>query len=250
MLEELDEKSKEKVKKQIHQLYDNQSSVYETLDKLDRTWKFGEDVQDQIDSLLIRFEALRPFFDYVLRSDIRRHNLLEELDLLETDEAKFLDILTNKYYSLADPLAEFAYIQAGIINYLHSFGREGSTYDPINQTLSVQISLYSRSKKIVQMRNLVEDFIWLACKLLEVVTDALNSCSKNKNVLSPYAIKNLEIRFAELKDYFQKFEEAINNYNALGVDEVIVASAQQEIETRDQYEIGESGPAVDLDTSE
>jgi hypothetical protein len=205
----------------IRELYQDRESVGIILKKLDIKWKSGDTIADELDSILNRYDALRVFFEYLVREaktlegdkevESERIEFLNNLELVNTPEADFLDELADKFRNLEKPFRGYILSKRGAINHLQSISVEGVYYNSDVQNVQAGFSLYTFDKRVFQTKDDVDDFIWLAEGILEVVIKALEECKNNKYLLSEDYIKLLKTRFKSLDEKYQNFQELIEN---------------------------------------
>jgi hypothetical protein len=238
------------LKTHIQQLFDDQTTVQEILQELDNNWKRGKNIRDDIDRIRHRFDAMSVVFDYILRSKRRRSELLDQLGIADTDEARFLESLVSKYSALDDPLLEAAYYRTGVLNHLKSFGTEDYFYDPVYQMVLVQFSVYTETKRLMQVRNHVDDIIWLADSMIEVCSRALHLCSEKQSPIAKDYIGNLKERLKSLEESFKDFQNWVNSYPDAENEEYSTGAVIGQDVSEDQLAESTGQPVVDISSEE
>lgn len=205
----------------ILELYQDRESVGIILKKLDIKWKSGDTIADELDRILNRYDALMVFFEYLVREtktlegdkkvESQRIEFLNNLQLLDTPEAEFLDELADKFRNLEKPFRDYILSKRGAINHLQSISVEGVYYNSDVQNVQAGFSLYTFDKRVFQTKDDVDDFIWLAEGILEVVIKALEECKNNNYLLSEDYIKVVKTRFKSIDEKYQKFQKLIDN---------------------------------------
>lgn len=191
-------------------LYDNQESIHTVLKQLDIKWKLGEEIQDELDTILNRYEELMLFVYYLVFSDssLKKEKVINDADL-NREQIEFFDSLVRQYQSLEPVFIDFIRKTRGIENHLTRIRKEGSFYDPDNQVVQAAFSLYTNDRKLMQVRDDVDDFIWLAEGLIEMTNTALEQCKEQSSPLSKDYIDILNQRFDSLDEDYQKLQDLI-----------------------------------------
>lgn len=209
----------------IFEIYKNREVIEEILKELDCKWKKGEVILDELDRILNRDESIRIFFEYLIQKDIEEvkskeknidlkdNNFPEILDLPNGEEIKdFLDGLANKYDKLAKPFREYILGKRGIVNHLSKISVDGIHYNLETENVQAGFSLYTFDKKVFQTRDDVDDFIWLAQGIIEIINQALECCDRDKSLSEDYR-RTLTQRFTSMNSAYRKLETSIEKLN-------------------------------------
>lgn len=219
-----------KMRDAIYQLCEDQENVQAILDGLKLSWMQGEDIRNRLELIIHRFRLIIVFLEYLSSGEKWRSQLLEKLELTGSKEAGIFDRWVERYSELEQAVDDYFYYRGGTLNHMLRFGPEGVFYDVERKIVLVQFSIYSDAERLVQIRNHVDDVIWLATNLIEVTNHAIKACSENKSPLSENYVENLKRRLKQLTEVYQEFEDLINNYV-----------------TTPETELSSAEPATDLD---
>ena len=195
----------------VYKLYSDQESLRAVLQKLDLKWKYGEDITEDLETTIHHYEGFEVLLYYFVRKNSKEaiNRFLDDLSLTGTEEAQFLDNIATRYSDLADPFQEFVLTRRGTINHLTRISVEGSFYDPDNQIVQIGFSVYTFKKKIMQVRDDVDDFMWLIEGIIEQINKALEQCQDKNSPLSENYIKILEEKFNNLDEDYQNLKDNI-----------------------------------------
>jgi hypothetical protein len=195
----------------VYKLYSDQESLISVLQNLNLKWKYGEDITEYLDTTIQRYQGFEVLLYYFMRKDSEdeKNSFLTNLSLIETEEAQFLDDIATRYSDLAAPFREFLLTRRGTINHLTRISVEGIFYAPDDQRVQIGFSVYTFKKKIMQVRDDVDDFIWFIEGIVEQINTALENCQNTNSPLSENYIKILEQRFSELDEDYQKLKDNI-----------------------------------------
>lgn len=207
MLKQEDDRTTEQ-REYIAQIYQNKASVEAILKKLDFKWKSGDSIE--LDKVLNRYEALMVFFQYLVRKDSEKISFLEKLELLDTEEADFLDNLANQFSNLEKPFRNYILSRRGAINHLSRISIGGVYYNPDIQTVQAGFSLYTFDSRVLETKDDIDDFIWLSEGILEVVINALEECRDKSSPISQEYVDILKVRFKSMDEKYSKLKELID----------------------------------------
>jgi len=202
----------EELKSFVHQLYNDQETVRSVLSMLDTAWKSGEDVHERFDNVIHRYKAIRVFFYYLVRrgSNSEKANFLRDLNLEGTVQADFLNDLAERYFELDNLFKEFVLSRHGAVNHLTQISVEGVFYSPQVQSVQASFSIYSFRNKLIQVRDDVDDFIWLAEGIVEVINRAIQECLEKNSPISTNYTDILQNRFSSFEEDFQELRDLLS----------------------------------------